>query len=152
MSHYYVAPDYRHLHCRLLHCLPLPLFTRRLPWKITFTNRAKAPAVHSAMCRIFQNRHYLTFLTALPISGKPVAMSKEIREADEALALYLDRVTDLVAWQVAKNGDKLPTFFVLPTPTNAEHLKNARNILTDFCIFGFDADRPPILYQDGGTA
>ena len=77
----------------------------------------------------------------------------EMREDDEALALYLDRVTDLVAWQVAENGHKLPTFFVLPPPTNAEHLENARNILTDFCIFSFDgAALPPLVFQDGGTA
>lgn len=78
---------------------------------------------------------------------------EKFREDDEALALYLDRVTDVVAWQVAENGNKLPTFFVLPTPTNAEHLENTRNVVADFCIFSFDgAHLPPFVFQDDGTA
>jgi hypothetical protein len=76
----------------------------------------------------------------------------KFREEDEALALYLDSVTDLVARQLAENGDKLPTFFVLPTPTNAEHLANARDILTDFCICEFAAELPPLVFQDSGSA
>jgi hypothetical protein len=111
--------------------------------------------LHSGKSSIFQNQLSDSFFDSARGQWQTcVAMPtrKKFREDDEALALYLDNVTDLVARQLAESGDKLPTFFVLPTPTNAEHLENARNILTDFCICEFAAELPPLVFQDGGSA
>jgi hypothetical protein len=79
------------------------------------------------------------------------------REDDEALALYLDQVTDAVAYQLGKadrddNGN-LPAFFVIPAPTCADHLQRARELLSDFVEFRFDgASLPELRFATKGTA
>jgi len=54
-----------------------------------------------------------------------------------ALDAYLDRVTDAVAWQIVRNGDRLPACLLLPPPLDAAHWNTAQDILADFCVCSF---------------
>jgi hypothetical protein len=65
-----------------------------------------------------------------------------------ALNDYLTDVVQSVAWQLARNGDTLPPFFVIPPPTDADQLEAAHDILSDYMIFEFDnAPLPEIRYS-----
>jgi hypothetical protein len=64
------------------------------------------------------------------------------------LDAYLDRVFDCVAWQIARNRDTLPAYFLLPPPIDAAHWNAAQDILTDFVICEFDsAPLPEIRFH-----
>jgi hypothetical protein len=61
---------------------------------------------------------------------------------------YLARVFDCVAWQIARNGDELPVYFVVPPPPDAAQLQDMQDILTEFVVCEFDgAALPEIRYQ-----
>ena len=80
-------------------------------------------------------------------------MANTFREDDEPLAIYLDRMSELVCWQLAKDGDTLPSFLILPRPTNGEHYKQACDILAEMVYWDFDgAKLPPIFFEDEHSA
>jgi hypothetical protein len=65
-----------------------------------------------------------------------------------ALNEYLGTVVQSVASQLARNGDTLPAFFVIPPPTDAEQLEVAHDMLSDYMLLEFDnAPLPEIRYH-----
>jgi len=86
-------------------------------------------------------------------SGTSTIMITAVDEDAQAVKLaalndYLGAVVQCVAWQLARNGDASPAFFVIPPPGDADQLEAAHDMLGDYMIFEFDnAPLPEIRYQ-----
>jgi hypothetical protein len=66
-----------------------------------------------------------------------------------ALNDYLGTVVQCVAWQLARNGDTLPAFFVIPPPADADQLQLAHDMLSDYMALEFDNARLPEIRYHG---